>query len=121
MEREVEQEQEDHISKVKALQLEFGNFVDSTPVFVHRKRDVSIPKEINGIERIRLERDIQQIVTDEHKAINQAQIYRDKCTQLEMKCHELKKETQAVRYFWLNGVIEGHSRGAVMLRKLLGL
>ena len=105
----------------KRMEQEFGDYVDPTPVLVSKKRMITIPKEVNGVERVRLENDIRNVFYEENKAVRLAQIYRDKCTKLESKCSELKKETQSVRYFWLNGVLEGRSRGARMLRKSLGL
>ena len=108
---------------VKAIEMnnQYGHYVDTEPAFLSKKRKIAVPKCITGIERVKLEADLRHIVYDESKAIRQAQIYRDKCATLERCCEDLKKETQAVRYFWRNQLMEGQSRSAKILGNALGL
>lgn len=52
----------------------------------------------------------------EKKAVEQARIYRDKCTQLQAKYRRLEQEKEALRYCWRNTLLEGETRAAKMLR-----
>lgn len=101
------------------LRNKFATYVDSSPAFPFGNRQINIPKDVTGINRVLLETEMKNLVYNETKAIEQARLYRDKCDKFEQQCRLLESEKEAVRCFWRNEVIEGQSRSAVMLRKSL--
>ena len=105
--------------KEAELSRKYSTFVDSEPSFVFNPTTSSIPKTIEGVDRILIESKINNILYNEKKALEQAALYRDKCTELEQKCRELQTEKEAVRYFWRNKLLEGQSHAAQMLKKSL--
>ena len=104
--------------KEAELSRKYSTFVDSEPSFVFNPTTSSIPKTIEGVDRILIESKINNILYNEKKALEQAALYRDKCTELEQKCKELQTE-EAVCYFWWNKLLEGQSHAAQMLKKSL--
>lgn len=105
--------------KDEELRNKYAAYVDSSPVFPFSDRQVKIPKAVMGIDRVLLETEMKTLIYSESKAIEQARLYRNMCDELKQQCKELESKKEAVRYFWRNKVIEGHSRSATMLRKSL--
>ena len=58
---------------------------------------------------------LQEMLKKENHALFHARFYRDRCTELEQRCRELKNEKEGVRYFWRNKVLESQSRGGKIL------
>lgn len=93
--------------------------MDTEPAFVFNPTKLDIPKNIEGVDRLLIKSKINNLVYNEKRALQQATLYRDKCTELEQKCRELQTEKESVRYFWRNKLVEGQSRAARMLKECL--
>ena len=119
LEEEAAQLRELQAMKEAELNKKYSTYVDSSPAFVFHHGKPSIPKTIVGIDRVLLETEMNNVVYKENKAIQQAKLYRDKCTQLEQQCRELETEKEAVHYFWRNKLVEGQTRAARMLKESL--
>lgn len=59
---------------------------------------------------------MKNLLYKEEKAIQVAAVYRDKYTKLEQRNRDLETEKEALRHFWRNELIEGHTRAARMLK-----
>ena len=86
-----------------------GNFADdTTQLFVTGNVDRFIQ-----ISSMRQMRDMQK---RENKALLGAGLYHDQCSTLTKHIRSLEEEKEAVQYFWRNQVLEGQSRGGIMLK-----
>lgn len=97
----------------------YSAFVDTEPAFPFNPTKLDIPSTVEGVDRLLIKNKMNNLVYNERKALEQAVIFRDKCTELEQKCRKLETEKEAVRYFWRNTLVEGQSRAARMVKECL--
>ena len=107
------------LSKEAELALKYSTYVDPEPAIVFSPTKPDIPQSITGVDRVLVTSKINNIMYKEKRAVEQARIYRDKCTQLQTKCRRLEDEKESIRYFWRNKILEGETRAAKMLRMSL--
>lgn len=103
--------------KEAELRQKYSKFVDEEQAHVFNPTTISIPNSVNPVDRCLIESKLKNVLYKEMKAVQQATIYRDKCTELKQKCRHLQTEKEAVRFFWRNRVLEGQSRAAKIFRK----
>lgn len=97
--------QQQQCAKEAELSRKYSSYINSEPAFLFSHEKIEIPRTVNAIDRVFIKGKKNHILYKERKAIEQAAIYRDKCTELREKCREL----EAVRYFWRNRVLEGQT------------
>jgi hypothetical protein len=93
----------------------YGTFRDESPCFPDDRRHLTIPKNINGIDRVFITEQLKDMLKQENKALFYARFYRDRCSDLEHRCRQLENEKEGVRHFWRNKVVESQSRSGKML------
>ena len=110
-----------HKQDVKKAELseKHSAFVDTEPAFPFNPTRFDIPNTVSGLDRLLIKTKMNNLVYNERKALEQAILFRDKCTELEQKCRHLETEKEAVRYFWRNKLVEGQSRAARMVKECL--
>jgi hypothetical protein len=109
----------ERILKEAELAEKYSTFVDTEPAFPFNPTKCDIPNTVGGVDRLLIKSKMNNLVYKERKALQQAVLFRDKCTELEQKCRELQTEKEAVRYFWRNKLVEGQSRAAQMVKECL--
>ena len=114
--QEAEQIRQRLADKEADLMRKYGDYVDSEPAFVFRNKKPYIPTTVGGIDRKVVEVEMNKLLCNERKALEQAMIYRDKCTTLKEKCRQLETEKEGVRFFWRNKLMEGQTHAAKMLK-----
>ena len=97
----------------------YSTFIDTEPASPFNPTKFDILNTVEGVDRLLIKSKMSNLVYNERKALEQAVIFRDKCTELEQKCRELQTEKEAVRYFWRNKLVEGQSRAARMVKECL--
>ena len=71
------------------------------------------------MDRLLIKSKMNNLVCKERRALQQAVLFGDKCTELEEKCRVLETKKEAVRYFWRNKLVEGQSHAARMVKECL--
>ena len=89
----------------------YGSFEDTEHCFPDDDQQLKLPSSLTGIDRVEVTSQLQERRKKENDALLAARVYRDKCTHLQQQCRQLKTEKEAIRYFWRNKLLEGHSRG----------
>ena len=105
-----------YLSKKKAvLNDKYGGFHDEELSFPDDNLNFTLPESLSGIDRVSVSSQLQEMLKKENHTLFHGRFYRDRCTELEQRCRELKNEKEGVRYFWQNKVLESQSRGGKIL------
>lgn len=119
LENEAIQIRHEQTLKEAELAEKYSTFVDTEPAFPFNPATCDIPNTVGGVDRLLIKSKMNNLVCKERRALQQAVLFRDKCTELEEKCRALETEKEAVRYFWRNKLVEGQSRAARMVKECL--
>ena len=101
--------------KEAELRQKYSKFVDEEQAHVFNPTTISIPNSVNPVDRCLIESKLKNVLYKEMKAVQQATIYRDKCTELKQKCRHLQRKKQCA----FSGGI-GFLRAKVELLRYLG-
>ena len=112
---EAERFRQQQSMKRAELDRAYGTFRDEDPCFPDDLRHLTIPKSINGIDRVVVTEQLNDMLNQENKALCYARFYRDRCSDLEQRCRQLENEKEGVRHFWRNKVLESQTRSGKML------
>ena len=107
--RKVENKYEDIVHSSSGVLL-----LPSVPPLSEEQSSLLIAKVLTGVEQQSI---IQEARNDRDRAIMEAKTYRDLAEKIKKEKREQEcKQTEAVRDFWRNKVLEGDTRGGKILR-----
>ena len=112
---EAERFRQKQLEKEAELKHKYGDYHDMDNSFPDDSPHFSIPNSLSGIDRVVVGSQLADMLKKENHALFYARFYRDRCTELEQCCRQLKTEQECIRYFWRNKVLESQSRGGKML------
>ena len=95
LENEAIQLRHERTLKEAELTERYSTFVDTEPAFPFNPTKFDIPDNVEGVDRLLIRSKMNNLVHNERKALEQAILFRDKCTELEQKCRELQTEKEA--------------------------
>ena len=106
---------QEQAEKEEELKRKYGAYVDSETYLLNSEMP-KIPDSLSGVQRVEVLTLVKELCKRENKAISNAHLYRDECTQLKHRCRELEEEKEGIRYFWRNKVMEGQSRSGMLVK-----
>ena len=83
-------------AKQAEITQKYSTYVDCEEAIVFDSTKPDLPQSITGIDRVLVTTKINNIMYREKKAVDQARVYRDKCTQLEARCRTLEEEKEGI-------------------------
>jgi len=111
------------------LEQHFGDYVDTQPCFPPSREvsNIQIPQYIDMADRISIKSKMYELEASREQAKELACFYRDRFYESKVKIKELEtknsqievnhlRQTQKVRYFWRNQVLEEGSRSGRILK-----
>ena len=109
------EERDAKLQKQATVMKKYSYFANNAESFPLDQRTLEIPRNRDRFDRVSVMAQMQDMLARENTALQSARIYRNRFTDLKKRIRELEEEREGFRYFWRNKVLEGNSRGKMVM------